>query len=51
MLGFGCIVAAVVMVILVPRERGVISGAVLGGVTGIASISATFIKGYKRKLQ
>ena len=44
MLGFGCIVAAVVMVILVPKSAGVISGAVLG-VTGIASIIATFIKG------
>ena len=43
MLGFGCILAAVVMVILVPKSAGVISGAVLG-VTGIGSIIATFIK-------
>ena len=43
MLGLGCILAAVVMVILVPKSAGVISGAVLG-VTGIGSIIATFIK-------
>ena len=52
MLGGGRIIAAVIMVILVPKSAGAISGAVLG-VTGVVSIIATFIKStrgsYNRK--
>ena len=46
-LGFGCIVAAVVMVIAVPENAGAISGAALG-VTGIGAIITTFIKSTRR---
>ncbi len=42
-LGIGCIAAAIVIVIMVPEKAGAISGA-LFGMTGIASIIATFIK-------
>lgn len=43
-LGISCVIAAIVMVVMVPENAGVISGAALG-VTGIGSIIATFIKG------
>ena len=42
-LGVGCIIAAIVIVMLVPQNAGAISGALIG-VTGIGSIIATFIK-------
>lgn len=42
-LGIGCIVGAIVIVILVPENSGAISGTILG-VAGIGSIIATFIK-------
>ena len=42
-LGIGCIVASIVIVIKVPENAGAISGAIIG-VTGIGSIIATFIK-------
>ncbi len=41
-LGGGCIVAAIVMVLLYPEAAGVISGAVLGS-TGVASIAIASI--------
>lgn len=44
LLGLGCIVAAIVIVCLVPQNSGAISSSVLG-VAGIGSIIATFIKG------
>lgn len=43
MLGIGCIIAAVIMVCLVPKSAGVIAGALLG-VTGIGSITSNFIR-------
>lgn len=52
-LGIGCLIAAVVMVIFVPQNAGAISAAVLG-VTGIGSITSSFIrsiKGTKEKNQ
>lgn len=42
-LGTLCIVASIIMVIMVPKNAGAISGALIG-VTGIGSIIATFIK-------
>lgn len=42
-LGIGCIVAAIVIVVLVPENAGAISGSILG-VAGMGSIIATFIK-------
>lgn len=42
-LGAGCIIAAVIMVVMVPQNSGAISGAILG-TAGIGSIIATFIK-------
>lgn len=42
-LGVGCIVAAIIIVICVPENAGAIAGALVG-VTGIGSIIATFIK-------
>lgn len=42
-LGIGCIVAAIVIVILVPQNSGAISSSALG-IAGIGSIIATFIK-------
>lgn len=42
-LGMGCIIAAIVIVVMVPQNAGAISGALIG-VTGIGSIIATFIK-------
>lgn len=42
-LGIGCIIAAIVIVIMVPENVGAISGATMG-VAGIGSIIATFIK-------
>ena len=44
LLGIGCIVAAIVIVVMVPANSGAISGAIMG-LTGIASITASFIKG------
>ena len=41
-LGIACIVAAVIMVFLVPQNGGAIAGAILG-VTGIGSITSSFI--------
>lgn len=43
-LGIGCIVAAIIIVVLVPQNSGAISGAILG-LAGISSIIVTFIKG------
>lgn len=43
LLGMGCIVAAVLMVFLVPQNGGAIAGALLG-VTGIGSITSNFIR-------
>lgn len=43
MLGLGCIVACVIMVIMVPSAAGVICGSVLG-VTGITAIISTFLQ-------
>lgn len=45
-LGIGCLIAAVVMVIFVPQNAGAISAAVLG-VTGIGSITSSFIRSIK----
>ena len=42
-LGILCIVAAIIIVILVPQNAGAISGSIIG-VAGIGSIIATFIK-------
>ncbi|PWJ49371.1 DUF2335 domain-containing protein [Faecalicatena contorta] len=42
-LGFSCIIAGVVIVILVPKNSGAISASILG-MTGIGSIIATFLK-------
>lgn len=42
-LGIGCILAAIIIVVTVPQNAGAISGALIG-VTGIGSIIATFIK-------
>lgn len=42
-LGIGCIIAAIIIVVRVPQNAGAISGALIG-VTGIGSIIATFIK-------
>ena len=42
-LGIGSIIAAIVIVVLVPQNAGAISSALLG-MTGIGSIIATFIK-------
>lgn len=42
-LGIGCIVASIVIVIAVPENAGAISGALIG-MTGIGSIIVTFIK-------
>lgn len=45
-LGLGCIIAAIIMVILVPQSAGVICGAILGA-TGIGSIVSSFIRSAK----
>lgn len=42
-LGIGCIIAAVVIVFMVPEGGGALAGSIFG-VTGICSIIATFIK-------
>lgn len=42
LLGFSCIIAAIVIVVLVPENAGAISGSILG-LAGISSIIATFI--------
>ena len=42
-LGIGSIIAAIVIVVLVPQNAGAISSALLG-MTGIGSIIATFIQ-------
>lgn len=47
LLGFGCIVAAVIMTIAVPENAGAMSGAALG-ITGIGAIITTFIKSTRR---
>lgn len=47
MLGGGCIVAAIKMVLVYPQAAGVISGAVLGS-TGVASIAITSINRGKK---
>ncbi len=47
LLGIGCIIAAVVMVYLVPQNAGAIAGALLG-VTGIGSITSSFITSTRR---
>lgn len=46
-LGIGCIVAAVIMVYFVPQNAGAIAGALLG-VTGIGSITSSFISSTRR---
>ena len=46
-LGIGCIVAAIIVVIMVPQNSGAIAGSVFG-VAGIGSIIATFIRGTRR---
>lgn len=46
-LGIGCIVAAVIMVFLVPQNAGAIAGSLLG-VTGIGSITSSFISSTRR---
>ena len=43
-LGASCIIAAIIIVILVPETSGAISGSILG-MAGISSVIATFIKG------
>lgn len=43
-LGASCIIAAIIIVILVPENSGAISGSILG-MAGISSVIATFIKG------
>lgn len=45
-LGIGCIIAAVVMVVLVPQNAGAIAGSVIG-VTGIGAITTGFIRSAK----
>lgn len=50
MLGAGCIVACVIMVIMVPNAAGVICGSVLG-VTGISAIISTFLRNTRKQLQ
>ena len=45
-LGVGCLIAAAIMVILVPQSAGVICGSILG-VTGIGSITSSFIRSVK----
>lgn len=47
LLGIGCIAAAIVMVYLVPQNGGAIAGALLG-VTGIGSITSSFITSTRR---
>lgn len=42
-LGGGCIIAAIIMVSLVPQNGGAIAGALLG-VTGVGSITSSFIR-------
>nr|WP_302142423.1 DUF2335 domain-containing protein [uncultured Schaedlerella sp.] len=42
-LGIGCIIASITMVVVVPQNAGAISGALIG-VTGIGSIIVAFIK-------
>lgn len=46
-LGISCIIAAVIMVYLVPQNAGAIAGALLG-VTGIGSITSSFITSTRR---
>lgn len=48
MLGIGCIIACMVMVIMVPSAAGVICGAVLG-VTGISAIISTFLRNTRKQ--
>lgn len=47
LLGFGCLIACVVVVCLVPKNAGAISSAFLG-VTGIGSITTGFIQSARR---
>lgn len=46
-LGMGCIVAAIIVVVMVPQNSGAIAGSIFG-VAGIGSIIATFIRGTRR---
>lgn len=48
LLGVGCIIAAVIMVCVVPQNIGAIAGAFLG-VTGIGSITSSFIVNTRRQ--
>lgn len=47
LLGIGCIIAAVIMVFLVPEGVSTVAGALLG-VTGIGSITSSFILSTRR---
>ena len=47
LLGMGCIVACVIMVMNVPSAAGVICGAILG-VTGISAIVTSFLKNTRK---
>ena len=47
MLGIGCIIACIIMVVKVPDAAGVICGSLLG-VTGIGSIVTAFLKNTRR---
>lgn len=47
-LGFGCVIAAIIMTIVYPQSAGVISGAVLGS-AGVATIAGTAITSTRRK--
>lgn len=48
MLGIGCIIAAIVVVVLVPKNSGAVAGAVMGA-TGIGSITSGFIRSTRTK--
>lgn len=48
MLGMGCIVACVIMVIMVPSAAGVICGSLLG-VSGITAIISTFLRNTRKQ--
>lgn len=50
LLGIGCLIACVVVVCLVPKSAGAISSAFLG-VTGIGSITTSFIKSTRQVKQ
>lgn len=48
-LGIGCIIAAIVMVVIVPQSSGAIAGALMG-ITGIGAITSGFIRSAKGEL-